>query len=57
LTFSVSIRTGISTVHNGFRIIVAIPILILLAAVGGGEWRDGGAWVAAGSVGSSSRCS
>jgi uncharacterized protein DUF4389 len=44
---------------TAFRIIVAIPILIVLAAIGGGEWSGGwgggngdtGAWVAGGAGG------
>jgi hypothetical protein len=42
---------------TAFRIIVAIPILIVLGAIGGGEWGSGaaangnGTWVAAGGVG------
>jgi hypothetical protein len=53
LTFSVEYPDrDLDRVTTGFRIIVAIPILILLAAVGGGEaGGNGGAWVAAGSGG------
>src|SRR6476659_663963 len=53
LTFSVaSAERDLDRVTTGFRISVAIPILILLAAVGGGEaGGNGGAWVAAGSGG------
>ena len=53
LTFSVDYPDrDLDRVTTGFRIIVAIPILILLAAVGGGEaGGNGGAWVAAGSGG------
>jgi hypothetical protein len=41
---------------TGFRIFVAIPILIVLGALSGGEWGgwgggNGGAWVAAGGAG------
>jgi len=43
-------------VTTAFRIIVAIPILIVLGAIGGGEWGGAGnggngAWVAAGGAG------
>src|SRR5512132_395059 len=53
LTFSVEYPDrDLDRVTTGFRIIVAIPIRILLAAVGGGEaGGNGGAWVAAGSGG------
>jgi hypothetical protein len=53
LTFSVEYPDrDLDRVTTGFRIILAIPILILLAAVGGGEaGGNGGAWVAAGSGG------
>jgi Domain of unknown function (DUF4389) len=52
LTFSVEYPDrDLDRVTTGFRIIVAIPILILLAAVGGGEAGGNGAWVAAGSGG------
>ena len=52
LTFSVEYPDrDLDRVTTGFRIIVAIPILILLAALGGGEGGGNGAWVAAGSGG------
>jgi hypothetical protein len=52
LTFSVEYPDrDLDRVTTGFRIIVAIPILIVLAAVGGGESGGAGAWVAAGSGG------
>jgi hypothetical protein len=52
LTFSVEYPDrDLDRVTTGFRIIVAIPILIVLAAVGGGEAGGAGAWVAAGSGG------
>ena len=52
LTFSVEYPDrDLDRVTTGFRIIVAIPILIVLAAIGGGEAGGGGAWVAAGSGG------
>jgi hypothetical protein len=52
LTFSVEYPDrDLDRVTTGFRIIVAIPILIVLAAIGGGEAGGAGAWVAAGSGG------